>query len=287
MKRFLLSLIVFFVYSLCFSQEKIARVTLKTGTTITGTVKDFNPATYIILDVAGYETQLNMADVASIEGVLNSSASNNTKEEKTFVIDEDTSLYPEKFDLQIGPYVIGMILIKGDSFSMGYDGRGSLKYKSEPVHPVALHSFYVNAKPLSDDLVRFLKRGKEKHSEFSEAYTSNSADDIAGVVELLDKHSDLSISLISEAQWEYIATKKPVVLTDYEKNLCLDYLAPFMNKTEVVVDPIGPRIGKARVVRTFTSEPELFERLSSDDSSRNPFVKCSIRITFPASQLAR
>lgn len=287
MKHFLLSLIVFFVYSLCFSQEKIAKVTLKTGTTITGTVKDFNPGTHIILDVAGFETKLNMADVASIEGVSNSSASNNTTEEKTFVIDEDASLYPEKFDLQIGPYVIGMVLIKGDSFSMGYDGRGSLRYMSEPVHQVALHSFYVNAKPLSEDLVRFLKRGKEKHSDFSGAYTSNSADDIMGVVELLDKHSDLSISLISEAQWEYIATKKPILITDYEKNLCSDYFAPFVNKSEVAVDPLGPRTGKGRVVRIFTSEPELFERLSSDNSPINQFVKCSIRITFPASQLAR
>ena len=167
---------------------------------------------------------------------------------------------------------------------MGYDGRGSMKFNSEPVHTVGLHSFYVNAKPLSNDLVRYIKKGKEKHSEYAEAFTTKSPEDIIWVVDQLNSKTNVKVNLITEAQWEYIATKQQAIFTGFEKNVCLDYYAPYRSSTQIEVDPNGPQKGSLRVIRTFDSEPNLFERLPSSTISQS-LVGLSIRLSFPAAQL--
>lgn len=290
MKRILCIIIVVFSFSFCFAQQKSARVTLKTGAVITGTITELNPASHLIIQVAGINSRIEMGDVVSIEDVAPSDI---TAEKPTPNLSEanpgpvviDQGNYPETYTIKVGPYDIEMVLVKGAIFDMGYDGKGSLRKNSEPVHKVQLSSYYVNKSPLSKDLVSFLKKGDENHSDITRRYSPGSAKDAIKIAEALASKTNLPIALISEAQCEYILVTNNVELFDinekYEILFCRDYYADYTKGTKPQVDPIGPREGRVNVMRDFAAKEDgVYTRYRTNNFQPNAMA---IRISLPAS----
>ena len=181
MKRLFCILFSLYLVSFCFAQQKVARVTLKSGVTITGAVIELNPISHIVIQVAGINSRLEMNEVASIEDVSsnNNSISLESIESESTIIDQGD--YPDNYTLKVGPYEIEMVLVRGALFNMGYDGKGSLRKNSEPVHKVQLSSFYVNKTSLSKELVTYLKKGTEPGKNQTDVAKSLSEDTINGI----------------------------------------------------------------------------------------------------------
>ena len=290
MKRILCIVLAVFSFAFCFAQQKSARVTLKSGVVITGTITELNPASHLMIQVAGINSRIEMGDVASIEDVAPSDVSaektiSNPSEANSGPVVIDQGMYPDTYTIKVGPYDIEMILVKGALFDMGYDGKGSLRKNSEPVHKVQLSSYYVNKSPLSKDIVSYLKKGDENHSDKTRRYSPGSAKDAIKVAEALASKANLPIVLISEAQCEYILVSDNVENFDinekYEVLFCRDYYADYTKGTKPQVDPIGPREGRANVMRDFAAkEDEVYTRYQ-----RNPYQPSAtaIRVSVPAS----
>ena len=69
MKRLFLTLIMLLAFFVAGAQQKAAKVTLKNGTSLSGTVTEFNPLSYVTIIIAGIETRIDMNQVQSIEDI--------------------------------------------------------------------------------------------------------------------------------------------------------------------------------------------------------------------------
>jgi small nuclear ribonucleoprotein (snRNP)-like protein len=140
-------------------------VKLKTGATITGIMKSFDPMTKIVLVVAGQTTTIPMSKVSNVEMVQDTpvevqqhpvvsktpvtqpvvapSGTNAPLGNKKLLVTENTN-QPERIIINIGQTPVEMILVNGGRMNMGYDGSGSLRMNSEPVHEVVVTSFYIS-----------------------------------------------------------------------------------------------------------------------------------------------
>ena len=286
MKRILCLLFIVLSFAVCSAQQKNARVTLKSGVTITGTITELNPVSHLIIQVAGINSRIEMADVSLIEDITSDDNKDTLTEVNNAISSHiDQSIYPESYTLKIGPYDIEMILIRGALFDMGYDGRGSTRKNSEPVHKVQLSSFYVNKTFLTKDFVTYLKKGTESHDDKSRRYSPGSSKDALSVAEAIASKVNLPIGLITEAQCEYILTTDNIdrfVFERIEYLWCRDYYADYLNTSQPQVDPIGPKEGKNHVIRAFSAKgDEVYTRYST----RNSSMPSGIRISVPASAL--
>ena len=142
MKRLLI--ISLMICAMCHiqAQNSHVKVTLKSGAVIKGELKEFNPAEYVIVKVAGLESKILMDKVESVEelettikGISEVQEPFNTEQIGNYKI-TDNSQYPESFELKLDGQTIKMLLVRGGTFNMGYDGNGSLGMKSEPVHAI-------------------------------------------------------------------------------------------------------------------------------------------------------
>ena len=289
MKRILLVVTLLFATMLCFAQQKTAKVTMKNGTTITGSVVDFNPTSHITISIAGFKTEISMSEVLSVEEVasnqnLASMPSSANGNDNYAVVDDYP--YPETYNLKIGPYDVKMLLVKGTTFSMGYDGNGSRAMDSEPVHDVTLTSYYVNAQPLSKDVVSYIKKGKENHSDTETGYHATSRRDAQQIVESIAEITKLPVTLITEAQWEYAAIHQSGVF-DFSKeewNYCYDYYGSYSRNKTPEIDPTGPQAGNSYVIRLITKEPNQAHcRRETLMSGASTLYR--IRISFSASAI--
>ena len=287
MKRVVCLLLSVLFFSLCYAQQKVARVTLKSGVSITGTVTELNPVSHLVIQVAGNSTRIEMSDVSSIEDVAQDNdiilpISDENDQTKVFLEREN---YPESYTLDVGPYKLDLVLIQGGLFDMGYDGRGSLAMKSEPVHKVQLSSFFVNKAALSKDMVSYIKNGTENHNAKVHIYSPSSSKDALGIAENLSNITNFPFRLISEAQCEYVLTTglfEKLVLNKSEVIYCSDYFSEYTKSSKPQVDPVGPNNGKYRVIRVFSAKDTYaYSRFNSRD-----YMKCdAIRISIPASVL--
>ena len=279
MKRFLSSLLALVICTIGIAQEKVSRVILKNGVTVTGRIVEFDPVSHITLNVAGFDTRIDMSNIESIDEVKdNVPASTNGKQ-----IAIDSNQYEETTYIQIGPYSIEMILVPGSVFEMGYDGRGSRAMASEPVHPVQLSSFYVNKSPLRKEVADFVMDGKEtKNDKTYNPVTWKKANQMA---ESLADETNLPIRLISEAQCEYLATSDWASKLDIRKNeavFCYDFFSEYRKTSTPQLDPFGPNDGTDHVIRFLNAkDEEIYNRTPH----RNAFYVNSLRIAFPAASL--
>ena len=286
MKRLLITLFAVLLSVICLAQQQVAKVTLKNGTVLTGQVSELDPISHVKLIVGGFETTINMADVASIENVKDEKADKQENVQgQTAIIPEahDYDGLPELYNLKVGPYVVEMKLIKGTTFSMGYDGDGSMRMDSEPVHDVTLTSFYINTSPLDKDLVGYIKKGKEEHSKRSSVYHPFTRKDAKGVAEKLAETTQLPIDLITEAQWEYVAVNFDSVFawSSRESNYCYDFYGSYTSSKTPPVDPKGPKSGMRYVKRKLGMFPtSVYTRFDTSEETA-PDAR-AIRITFPA-----
>lgn len=280
MKHLISVILAVVICCLGFAQEKVSKVVLKNGVSITGRIVELNPVSHIVLNVAGFDTRVEMSDIASIEEVKNSEPTSFQEGQ----VSTDTKQYEETITLKVGPYSIEMVLVRGATFDMGYDGKGSRSMNSEPVHPVQLSSFYINKYPIAKGVIDYVLEGKETHNEkpFSPSFwrIANQA------VDALASKTNLPIRLITEAQCEYLATTDSINgKLDIKKNetlFCYDFFSEYRRTTMPQLDPIGPNDGTDHVIRFFNAKgEEIYTRMPS---SGKLFVN-SLRITLPASAL--
>lgn len=154
-----------------FAQEKTSVVVvLKNGTTLTGELKQFDPASKVVINVGGIDATINMSDVSS---VTNAASSNPTNEADTS--QEPALNLPEDTIINICGVDVKFILMKGGKFKYGFDGRGSRSMKSEPVHDVVLSPFYVSEEFVTRDLYKAVT-GDEVPKDFDIYYDDKNKD---------------------------------------------------------------------------------------------------------------
>ena len=152
-------------------QSKVVHVTLKNGTTLSGYLKEIDPASHLVVDIAGIDTRIEMDKVASVQAEELAMTPLTVPEDDSFSEELDV---PDSFTLRIGETEVEMVLIRGGDFLMGFDGRYSMDYRSEPIHPVRLNSFYVSKSPLTNGQVTDATGRKQLLAAFSGVFTSQS-----------------------------------------------------------------------------------------------------------------
>lgn len=292
MRRLLILLLTSFLALLSYAQSNTARVILKNGTTYSGRVVELNPQSHITLLIAGFETRIEISDVESIEDSSVKSTSSGDSQTTSSVATEEKKdmALPENYAIEIGPYKVNMVLVRGAIFSMGYDGRGSRSMHSEPVHDVELSDFYVNSAPLEKDLIGYINGDKKGSSKLEGFYHPSSRTDADQIASRIARYSDLPIKLITEAQWEYLATNKTRVFVfhyyESEQNHCLDSYREYSTTKSPQLDPC-PKGGPYYVFRQLSpNDPKrVYQRYFTN--AKTKLSKDSvIRITFPASALS-
>ncbi len=292
MRRFLVLLIASFFALLCYAQSNTARVILKNGTTYSGRVVELNPQSHITLLIAGIETRIEISDVESIEdSSVKSTYSDDSQTPSSVAIEEKKeSAFPENYSIEIGPYKINMVLVKGSIFSMGYDGKGSRSMRSEPVHNVELSDFYVNSAPIDKDLVNYINGKMKSSGKASSFYHPSSRSDADHIASAIAQQANLPIRLITEAQWEYLATNKTRVFIfhyiENEQNCCFDSYRQYSITKTPQLDPC-PKGGPDYVLRQLTpSNPErVYQRYPISPKTKLS-KDAAIRLSFPASALS-
>lgn len=242
------------------------KVTMKSGTTIIGELKELIPTDHIILEIAGVESTFSMNDVMSVERV-GSSKSTVNKDDKDLEYGKyditDYKQYPDSFKITIGDQELTMILVRGGWFNMGYDDRHSWALSSEPVHQVTLSSFYISQDLLSTETAHAF--GFDKSEKNGPGWSSNSWDEVKDLIDSLRCALHLELRLPTEAEWEYaaITPQADVIFGDMVNfEWCQDFYAPYPEKPQI--NPRGAKDGNKHIRRSYnvplhtkTQEPNI------------------------------
>lgn len=263
MKKILL--LIFALPLLATAQEKLSVVTLKNGTELTGVIKAIDPTDALTISIAGIETTIRMADVASVKEAVApiASVTSNEKEAPKLLSDEklvvtDYADYPDSYDLKVGEAKIKMILVRGGEMNMGFDGPHSIWMDSEPVHKVKVTSFYISETYVTKDIARQIT-GKGGKNGYCIAYKWKIANDMA---EKIAEFSGIPVRLPTEAEWEFAACSSVQELIFTKCNdveYCSDWFEKF-GMQESRIDPQGPQNGRRHVVRAYNRKHGKFNR---------------------------
>ena len=246
------------------------KVTMKSGSTITGELKELVATDHVTLVIAGVESVIPMNEVASVEKVSTSQIT--TKEASKLKYGQyeitDTKEYPDSFVLKVGDQELTMVLVRGGWFNMGYDGRHSLSWNTEPIHKVTLSSFYVSKQLLSRSIVDRLKK-KKKPSTKNTPCSFDSRKDIIEIIDALVELTNAPYRLLTEAEWEYTALM-PFSHVIFGKGKryewCNDYWAKYTPADQV--NPTGPGTGNDYVLRAYSSDNEKWKRTKSSNGDK-------------------
>lgn len=249
------------------------KVTMKSGTTITGELKELVATDHITLEIAGVESTISMSDVVSVEKIGSQVLSSNKEKDdddlkygKYEITDQNQ--YPDSFKITIGDQELTMVLVRGGWFNMGYDGRHSLSWDSEPVHRVKLSSFYVSKQLLNRNIVDRLKK-KKKPSSKATPYSFDSRKAINQIINLLVELTNAPCRLLTEAEWEYTSLMPfAKMIFEEEKRFewCNDYWGQYPPNEQL--NPTGPASGSKYVLRSYSSDNEKWKRIKSSDAEK-------------------
>lgn len=250
-------------------QADEVKVTMKSGSTITGELKSLVATDHVVIVVAGIETVIPMEEVASIEKSEVEQTNIQTERPTKLKYGEyhitDTKEYPDSFVLKIGDQDLTMILVRGGWFNMGYDGRFSRFWDTEPIHRVTLSSFYVSKQLLSQSIIDRLKN-KKKPSGNKRPHSFDSRKVLEGIIEKINLYSGAPYRLLTEAEWEYTSLM-PFANSFFgdKKRLewCHDYRARFTSNEQF--DPQGPIRGDNYVLRCFSPDNEKWKRIQNNE----------------------
>lgn len=267
-------------------QAEDVKVTMKSGSTITGKLKELVAADHVTLIIAGVESVIPMNEVASIEKV---STSQTTAKDETSNLKygqyqvTDTKEYPDSFTLKVGDQELTMVLVRGGWFNMGFDGRHSLSWHTEPIHRVSLSSFYVCKQLLSSSIIdRFKKKNKPSNNKSPHSFESRKG--LNGIIEEIVNYTHAPFHLITEAEWEYTSLMPIANIIFGNKQRaewCFDYWAEFTPAEQV--DPKGPSGGNCFVLRSYAPDNRKWKRIKSDNEDY--FGNRYARIAISADQI--
>lgn len=201
--------------SLTISSQETPTVTvvLKTGTTITGNIKQFDPSSKIVLNVGGFDTTINMSDVSSVSNAAENTNIANDVNSQT--VNESALIkgLPKDTVLNICGVDVKFILMSGGNFKYGYDGRGSMSMKSEPVHDVVISPFYVSEEFVTRKLYDAVyNESRAANASMHQAKQGNSGDELY-----------LSQSHPNNAGKKESANKKNFEVVKFPENFSINY----------------------------------------------------------------
>lgn len=271
------------------------KVTMKSGTTIIGELKELIPTDHIILEIAGVESKFSMNDVMSVERV-GSSKSTVNKDDKDLEYGKyditDYKQYPDSFKITIGDQELTMILVRGGWFNMGYDDRHSWSWNTEPVHRVVLSSFYISKQLISRRVADYLQH-KKKVSSSTKPYTTNTRKTAEKIISSLASETMLPYRFLTEAEWEYAALMPFAEKVFNDQNVvewCKDHWGDYYQGEQI--NPQGPQDGDKYVVRSYSTDNKKWRRIKSDKFGIQPSYETEfsgtdlvIRIAISADQI--
>lgn len=244
------------------------KVTLKSGVTITGELKELVTTDHITLMIGGVESVISIDEVSSIEQLSINQITPQIEQSSKLIYGQyqitDTKLYPDSFTIVISDQELTMILVRGGWFNMGYDDRHSLSWDTEPVHQVSLSSYYVSKQLLDSRITETLiKKGR----------TSDIKDLRSGQAHIIDLfnaglllETGKPYRLITEAEWEYVSLMpfaKLVFVGDHLNEICSDIWGKYTADSQV--NPQGPKIGNFNVMRLYSEDNSKWKRYKSTD----------------------
>lgn len=267
MRKLLVAMMLFFT-CLVFGQDKQVKVTMKSGMTIMGQVKELVATDHITLIVAGTESIIPINEIASIgteggdmpshEESTPFSPPNNVMGEFTITDERD---YPDSVVFNVEGHKIVFLLVRGGKFTMGYDGRHSWSMATEPLHRVTLSSFYISKQCVSRGLATALHH-KKPSKKPEKAYMVRTWEKANEIVSAISDYLEQPFRLPTEAEWEYISII-PEFEYIFEKDKHFEWCLDFYNKEypkEEQINPTGPIKGKRHVIRSFDAGKNKWQR---------------------------
>lgn len=291
MRRIFLVILLVFCGSLMRLFADNIKVTLKSGVTIIGELKELVTTDHITLIIGGVESIISMDEVSSIEQLSTNQITPQVEQSSKLVYGQyqitDTKQYPDSFVLNIGDQKITMLLVRGGWFNMGYDDRHSWSWGSEPVHRVLLSSFYVSKQLLNRRVVDYIQQKKKPNTSIKPfgTYSRKVAETI---INQLASETKLPYRLITEAEWEYFAIMpfaESIFSSQYIVEWCSDYYGDYLEKEQI--NPQGPSSGNTYVVRSYSPDNKKWKRQkrASTYSTKYGGSEATIRIAISADQI--